>query len=203
MPTDTNTTRPGGPRTETETRIWDALSSQPQTTAQVVAAAGVGRSTAGKALARWAKAGLIIRRDGGDEKPASTWSRLPEHPAPVPAPETNTAITDAPPQPEPVDDGIPKDSALDESGADTEAPMHVIVASAKPKRLKPGGLYGLVEDYLRDHPGEEFGPSQIGKALNRSSGAVNNALEKMATQGVAVKTRNAPKRFAVAPDEVN
>ncbi|WP_263249588.1 helix-turn-helix domain-containing protein [Saccharopolyspora rosea] len=203
MPTDTNTTGLDGPRTETETRIWDALSSQPQTTAQVVSAAGVGRSTAGKALARWAKAGLINRQDGDEENPAATWSRMPEQLVSNPAPETNTAIPDALAQPEPVGNGMPKDPEPDEDGADTEAPMHAIVASAKPERLKPGGLYRLVKDYLREHPGEEFGPSQIGKALNRSSGAVNNALEKMVTQGAAVKTQDAPKRFALASGEVN
>jgi hypothetical protein len=33
-------------------------------------------------------------------------------------------------------------------------------------RLAPGALRGMVEDYLRDHPGEEFGPTAIAKALS-------------------------------------
>jgi predicted transcriptional regulator len=58
----------------------------------------------------------------------------------------------------------------------------------------------MVEDYLRTHAGEEFSPSAIGKALDRSSGAVNNALEKLVTDGYAVRTKDKPKRFAIKPE---
>jgi predicted transcriptional regulator len=74
-------------------------------------------------------------------------------------------------------------------------------AGEKAARLAPGALRGMVEDYLRDHPGEQFSPNAIGKALNRSAGAVNNALEKLISTGTAVKTQEAPKRFALAPSE--
>ena len=69
-------------------------------------------------------------------------------------------------------------------------------------RLAPGALRGLVEDYLRDHPGEEFGPTAIAKALGgKSSGAVSNALDKLVEDGTAVKTQDTPRRFALAPAE--
>jgi hypothetical protein len=68
--------------------------------------------------------------------------------------------------------------------------------------LAPGALRGKVEDYLRDHPGEEFGPTAIAKALSgKSSGAVSNALDKLVADGVAVKTKESPRRFALAPTE--
>ncbi|MGH3693791.1 MAG: hypothetical protein ACRDRX_07350 [Pseudonocardiaceae bacterium] len=66
------------------------------------------------------------------------------------------------------------------------------------RRLPPGGLRGLVEDWLRDHPGERFSPSAIGKALGRSSGAVANALDKLVADGYAAQTCDKPKRFTAA-----
>ncbi len=79
-----------------------------------------------------------------------------------------------------------------EDGATTE----------KKARLAPGGLRGMVEDYLRDHPGEEFGPTAIANALGgKSSGAVSNALDKLVEGGVAAKTQDKPRRFALAPTE--
>ncbi|CAM4268110.1 MarR family transcriptional regulator [Kibdelosporangium persicum] len=69
----------------------------------------------------------------------------------------------------------------------------------KKARLAPGGLRGMVEDYLRDHPGEEFGPTAIANALGgKSSGAVSNALDKLVEGGVAARTQDKPRRFALA-----
>jgi hypothetical protein len=75
-------------------------------------------------------------------------------------------------------------------------------AGAKKTRLAPGELRGMVEDYLRDHPGEQFGPTTIANALGgKSSGAVSNALDKLVEDGVAVKTQDEPRRFALTPSE--
>ncbi|MGY1876387.1 hypothetical protein [Nocardia gipuzkoensis] len=74
-------------------------------------------------------------------------------------------------------------------------------AAAQPEtteRLASGALRGQVEDFLRDHPGEEYTPHQIGKALERSSGAVHNALVKLTTIGTARQTCAAPKKFILA-----
>lgn len=61
---------------------------------------------------------------------------------------------------------------------------------------------GMVEDHLRDHPGEEFGPTAIAKALGgKSSGAVSNALDKLASTEIAVKINNSLKRFTLASAE--
>ncbi|MBV8933341.1 MAG: MarR family transcriptional regulator [Kutzneria sp.] len=82
------------------------------------------------------------------------------------------------------------DPATDGGGDDTAA------------RLAPGALRGMVEDYLRDHPGEQFGPTAIANALGgKSSGAVSNALDKLVADGTAVKTQDKPRRFALAPAE--
>lgn len=72
----------------------------------------------------------------------------------------------------------------------------------KAERLASGALRGMVEDWLREHPGEQAGPTKIAKDLgDKSSGAVSNALDKLIEAGVAVKTQDQPKRFALAPRE--
>ena len=94
--------------------------------------------------------------------------------------------------------------ATDGAAADGDKPTEdgADATSEKKARLAPGGLRGMVEDYLRDHPGEEFGPTAIANALGgKSSGAVSNALDKLVEVGVAAKTQDKPRRFALAPSE--
>jgi hypothetical protein len=91
---------------------------------------------------------------------------------------------------EPTNDGAATDADTDGNGDE------------KAERLAPGALRGMVEDYLRDHPGEEFGPTAIAKALGgKSSGAVSNALDKLVEDNTAVKTKDKPRRFSLAPAE--
>lgn len=62
---------------------------------------------------------------------------------------------------------------------------------------------GLVEDYLRDHPGE-FSPHVIARALGgKSAGAVNNALERLTAAGTVVKSSEKPKKFTLARSELD
>jgi hypothetical protein len=91
---------------------------------------------------------------------------------------------------EPADDGAATDAeTAPDSGGDKA-------------RLASGALRGMVEDYLRGHPGEEFGPTAIANALGgKSSGAVSNALDKLVEAKTAVKTQDKPRRFALAPAE--
>lgn len=70
-----NTKRTAGkPRlpaeTDTEVRLWRALERHPHSTAKHLAeVAGVGQSTAAKALRRWATAGYVTRETKGDGSP--------------------------------------------------------------------------------------------------------------------------------------
>ncbi|MGW6123140.1 hypothetical protein ACWFRF_29145 [Nocardia sp. NPDC055165] len=111
----------------------------------------------------------------------------PADPAPDSAPDTAAAAPtgDDPTDPAPVAPAPPAEPAA----ADAESTA---------ERLPAGALRGQVEDYLRDNPGKEFSPHQIGKALERSSGAVHNALVKLAKDGTARQTSTAPKRFILA-----
>lgn len=182
------TTDTAKPRTETEEKLWQALRDNPGSTAAALsAAAGIGKSTAPKILTRWERDGVVARTAGiadGGSRPADRWSitatdAQPTDTQPTDAQPTDTQPTDAQP------------TAATESGADSGQQQE------KSQRLAPGALRGMVEDYLRDNSGE-FSPNAIGKALNRSSGAVHNALEKLVGSGYAVRTSDRPKKYSLA-----
>ena len=60
-----------------------------------------------------------------------------------------------------------------------------------------GELRGLVEEFLAEHPGSH-GPVEIGHVLRRSSGAIANALDRLAETGWAELTNDRPKRYRYA-----
>jgi DNA-binding transcriptional ArsR family regulator len=62
-------------------------------------------------------------------------------------------------------------------------------------RLGRGELSTLVLDYLAARPDETFGPTQVGKALGRSQGAVANALARFADSGRVRLVGDAPRRY--------
>ena len=57
----------------------------------------------------------------------------------------------------------------------------------------------LVEGHLREFPGKEFTPYQVGKVLGRSSGAVANALDKLVSLGVAELAGESPRAYRLVP----
>lgn len=65
-----------------------------------------------------------------------------------------------------------------------------------PDRLPPGGLRRQVIDYLADHQGQGWTPTEIGSALGgRSSGAILNTCEHLVALGHATQTCAKPKTF--------
>lgn len=74
------------------------------------------------------------------------------------------------------------------------------VAEAKP-RVGKNELRGKVEDYLLQHPGEEFGPHALGAALGHSSGAIANILEKLVKGGYVRRVGDSPKRYTAIPTD--
>lgn len=122
--------------------------------------------------------------------------------APEDATGTDGATDDAAPgESEPANTGAakPADRATSDDGTQTASDGGT---DGNSERLAPGALRGMVEDHLRDHPGEPFGPTTIARALGgKSSGAVSNALGKLVADGVAVKIQDKPRRFALAPTE--
>jgi predicted transcriptional regulator len=190
-----------------DTKVRRALEANPGTTAAHLASvAGIGRSTATKILSRWVKEGLVIRTTGKDQSVPVTWTLRDEQNddaaaevaatgedvAPMAdqkgdAPAGDTGEREADPSPSPAT-GVSTVSDPTPSGDPT-------ADTPNKERLPKGALYELVREFLQARPGEEFGPAKIGTELVRSSGAVNNALEKLVANGLATKTCEAPKRF--------
>ncbi|MFD5089879.1 hypothetical protein ACFWMR_04720 [Amycolatopsis thailandensis] len=254
----------------TEDKVRAALTANPaSTTAALAMAAGVGRSTAAKILARWGRDGTAIRTAGDGPRNPDTWVLAPstrdaapgtedtrsdttasdatdgteaaeettadtdgatiadttaaqdtttgsdaadddtESPAPDTTNDTGGSAADVENDTSPVPDTAPEDPADSTTGTEPSSAEPPAVAdptdTAHPDkdRLPKGGLRAMVEEYLTEHPGEDFGPAKIGKDLSRSGGAVNNALEKLVADGYARKTCEAPKRFAINPDKTD
>ncbi|MFX0573059.1 hypothetical protein [Nocardia nepalensis] len=103
-------------------------------------------------------------------------------------------------EPATAEPGADAEPAADEADADAEATPDT-EESAKPKRLGKGVLRGMIEDFLTDCEGREFTPSQLAKELDRSAGAIHNALEKLVAEGTAIRTCDAPKRYTLATEE--
>ncbi|EWC64502.1 hypothetical protein UO65_0109 [Actinokineospora spheciospongiae] len=198
-------TEPVTPRTDTEEKLWQALLDNPGSAAGVLStAAGIGKSTAPKILNRWEKDGLVSRIAGtadGGPRPADRWSITAddEPGGDEPSGEQSAAVQPIGVEPTGVEpDGV--ETGVDEPGGKQPINAETVVSEGRAtgERLAPGALRGMVEDHLREHPGEEFSPSTIGKALNRSSGAVHNALEKLVDNGCAVRTSDKPKKYSLA-----
>jgi DNA-binding MarR family transcriptional regulator len=189
--TETDTAKP---RTETEEKLWKALQDAPGSTATALSAvAAIGKSTASKILARWGKDGLVNRAVGiadGGSRPADRWSIS----------TTDDQLIDEPTNEEPTGDA-PTNGQLTEEQSTEDQPTAAGGRQEKAQRLAPGALRGMVEDYLRNNPGE-FSPNAIGKALSRSSGAVHNALEKLVASGYATRTSDKPKKYSLAAASV-
>ncbi|RKS68295.1 MarR family protein [Actinomadura pelletieri DSM 43383] len=65
-------------------------------------------------------------------------------------------------------------------------------------RSAPSPLRPLVAEHLIAYPDKEFTPGEIAKVLDRSSGAVANALDTLVSRGEAVLTCESPRRFRAA-----
>ncbi|RSD16309.1 MarR family transcriptional regulator [Amycolatopsis eburnea] len=207
MPETKNTSATDAQPETAEPKVRRALEANPgATTAALASAAGVGRSTASKLLSRWAAEGLVTRTAGKDQSVPVTWTLRDDdqNDKATEVATTEEAAADTTDQrteeltaendaregdPSPVPDS-------DVGTACAPATSEAATADApKKERLPKGALYDMVLGFLQAHPGEEFGPAKIGAELVRSSGAVNNALEKLVTNGLATKTCEAPKRF--------
>lgn len=205
-------------RTAAEDKLWSVLGTHPgSTVADLASRAGIGRSTAGKILTGWHRDGSVSRISASahaGRRGADTWTIAGPDPAAaqppagvpqdVPTPDAATE-TGAGEEPSGVrdQDRVTAPEPLPES----TDPGSGAAASAgeglprKGARLGKGALRGLVEDYLAEHPGEQLSPTAIAKALNRSSGAVANALDRLVTDGYALQIQDQPRRFTAKPSD--
>lgn len=161
-------------------QILDALTAHPGvTSAELAEVLGIGQSTAAKHLAALEAASTAWREPGGRDggrRLADRWSTTTPEPKAVG--ETDPA---------------PKDASAVAAANDSEGAEH----DSSADRLGRGALGTLVREYLAARPGEDLGPTQIGKALGRSQGAVSNALARMAAAGEAELVSPSPRRYRI------
>ena len=153
-----------------EQAILKALAANSEATAaEVAVAAGVGRSTATKVLARLASSGGARRTDGGRDGAR----RLPDRFALAAAePAAKTA------KPKAAADAKPK---------------------AAGEHLKPGQLDGLVLAFLKKNADSgPHGPTAVARALERSSGAVGNCLGRLTKAKQVRQDNEKPRRYSLA-----
>jgi DNA-binding MarR family transcriptional regulator len=160
-------------------QVLDALATHAgATSAELAQVLGIGQSTAAKHLAALEEAGTARREPGGREggrRLADRWSTT------APAPD-DTASDDPGPE------GSNDPAAADTTGGE---------ATPAVDRLGRGALGALVREYLAARPGEDLGPTQIGKALGRSQGAVSNALARLEAGGEARLVSASPRRYRI------
>jgi hypothetical protein len=93
-------------------------------------------------------------------------------------------------------------AALDAAREQAACGRRVIKAAASGRRApatRPGALRDLVEEHLRKFPGTAFTPHHVGKVLERSAGAVANALDKLTALGTAQMITDMPRSYRLAP----
>jgi predicted transcriptional regulator len=169
---------PATPTTPAAEALLDVLADHSGATATELAeAAGIGRSTAGKLLATLAGQGRVQRQPGGHKdgrRAADRWT----------LPTTTTAREPGGPTP-------PTTTSSIEETSPTEQP------STGSGRLRPGALRDLVLACLAERRGQALSPTSIAKTLDRSAGAVANALQALADHGAVAQTQAKPRRYAI------
>jgi DNA-binding MarR family transcriptional regulator len=159
------------PATPAAGALLGALADRPGATASELAeAAGIGRSTAAKLLATLAGHGRVVRQPGGHHDGRRTADRWT-----LPAPGPTQGLG-APP---------------------TAAPTPAERPSTESGRLGAGQLRQLVLGCLAERPGQALSPTTIAKTLDRSAGAVANALQILAGQGAVTQTQPKPRRYTI------
>jgi predicted transcriptional regulator len=91
-------------------------------------------------------------------------------------------------------------SAIEEIRDQAAAALRAVKAAAGGSRssgtaARPGQLRELVAAHLAARPEEEFTPHEIGKVIERSSGAVANALDRLTELGQATLSCEKPRRY--------
>jgi DNA-binding transcriptional MocR family regulator len=175
--------------------VAEVLAAHPEaaTGAELATAAGVGQSTATKALATLEAEGRARRLPGGR---GQNGRRQPDRWSP---PEPPAAAVDQEPSPDP--DPRPDPEPQPEKAAPPAAGRK---AGRRPgdeylgARLARGELAGLVLDYMADRPSETVGPASVAKGLGRSAGAVSNALGRLAEAGTVRLVGESPRRYRLA-----
>ncbi|TMC10375.1 MAG: MarR family transcriptional regulator [Chloroflexi bacterium] len=173
----------GVPTTASTDAVWAALVANSDATAADLAAhANVGRSTANKVLVALETAGAAVRQPGGRDGGRT----LPDR--------WRAATGEATPEPESSTSAEIAETADDASGDAVAELASTVLPNG---RLAKGQLRDMVLAHLRQHYNQEFTPTAIGRALDRSAGATANACERLVESGLVTRTSDTPRRYRV------
>ncbi|MFD8726139.1 hypothetical protein ACFV2H_51610 [Streptomyces sp. NPDC059629] len=206
--------------------------TEPATVDDIATAAEAARSSTFKALVALEKHGLARRDRGIQNGPcrrpdlwcatATDSCAAPDKTAvtkgPV-TPMTDTASADEPTADATASDTEPDAPTANKSENTCDAPEPEKTAAPAParhtertdptslapsgnQRLAPGGLRQLVIGHLNAHPGEAFTATRISRMIDRSSGAITNALATLARQGLVEQVTDRPRTYrATMPEQ--
>jgi hypothetical protein len=196
------------PDTAATRALWAALTGQPgATTADLAIAAKISRSAAAKTLAALEVAGRALRTPGAREgarllpdrwQPAEAGDLLELGMERVPGVPATRVSVDETQREEALSTGV--DVATGTEAA-AEGEPAVEETAAGEKRLGAGKLREMVLAHLRDHDDQDFSPSAMGKVMQRSSGAIANACEKLISEQLITQTSDKPRRYRSAATE--
>lgn len=79
--------------------------------------------------------------------------------------------------------------------AEPENPQPTAPSSGHRTRLAPGALRQMVIDHLTAHPDEAFTATRISRTIEKSSGAIANALATLAKQSIAEQVTEHPRTY--------
>lgn len=127
-----------------------------------------------------------------EPEPADSTDDTDAAPATEPAPQAQEAASVEEGEREPAQMPKPRPRAR------TAKPATAAKTDGGATRLGSGQLRDMVLQFLRDHRGEDFSPSAIGKALARSSGAISNACDRLQADGAVIRTSDKPRKFRIA-----
>jgi predicted transcriptional regulator len=155
------------PSTPAAQALLDALADRPGATAPELAQAAGIGRSTATKLLATLASQGRVLRQRGGRRAADHWT-LPT-PTQPPNPEPPTATPSRPADPPAIESG----------------------------RLGAGQLRQLVLDCLAERPGQALSPTAIAKTLDRSAGAVANALRVLAGQGAVTQTQPKPRRYTI------
>jgi hypothetical protein len=182
-------------KTSHEATVTKAVKENPGATIDAVAQhARIARSTAGKTLGLLTEAGVLTRHEGGRDGRKRLPDRFTLKDVELPA-DAKSRKSAA----EPASSSKPSKAKAAGSGNGKRSTSGKPSASGKLERLKAGGLEPLVLAYLKEHKGDApHGPSQVAKALGRSSGAVGNCLVRLTDAEKTKCVSDKPLRYDLA-----
>ncbi|MFE5161664.1 hypothetical protein ACFRNT_24765 [Streptomyces sp. NPDC056697] len=99
--------------------------------------------------------------------------------------------------PAPTPASEPPTSKAASEGTKTEETQPIVTQSGYRTRLASGALRQMVVGHLTAHPDEAFTATRISRIIEKSSGAIANALVTLTKQGIAEQVTEHPRTYRI------